>query len=133
MTDAETYEGSLKVLKGKPRATQWSKAFHSVFSPGQIDAAAAPDSAFAEASLVRVTSLIDLAADRPQLHFDDVADETGAAVTFLYFTKMAAAVQPEVPGSIVLSNYFDRHNSRKLMVYPAAWQMPLGGEEILTC
>ena len=131
MTDAETYEGPLKLLKGKPRATQWSKAFHSVFSPGQIDAAA-PDSAFAEASRARVASLIDLAADRPQLHFDDVADETGAAVTFLYFSKMAAAVQPEVPSGIVLSNYFDRHNSRKLMVYPAAWPMPLGGEEILT-
>ncbi len=132
MTDAGSYEGPLKILKGKPRATQWSKAFFRTFPPGQIDAAAAPDSAFAEASLGRVANLIGLPADRPLLYFDDLADEAGATVAFLYFTKVATAAQPEIPGTIVLRNYFDQHNSRRLMVYPAAWPMPVGEEEILT-
>jgi hypothetical protein len=35
MSDAESYDGPLKMLKGKPRATQWGKAFHLGFAPGQ--------------------------------------------------------------------------------------------------
>ncbi len=132
MTDAESYDGPLKMLRGKPRATQWGKAFYRSFAPGQIDAAAAPAGAFAEASLGRVAHLIGLPGERIAMHFNDVADEAGAAVTDLWFTKVAAPAEPEIPGSIVLRNYFDRHNSRKLMVYPAAWPMPVGQEEILT-
>jgi hypothetical protein len=66
------------------------------------------------------------------MHFDDVADEAGSAVTDLWFTKVAAPAEREISSSIVLRDYFDRHNSRKLMVYPAAWPMPVGNEEILT-
>ncbi len=132
MTDAEVYDGPLKMLKGKPRAMQWGKAFHRSFAPGQVDAAAAPTGAFAEASLDGVAQLIGLPGERTAMHFDDVADEAGAAFTDLYFTKVATPAQPEISGSIVLRNYFDRHNSRKLMVYSAAWPMPVGTEEILT-
>ncbi len=132
MTDAETYEGPLKILKGKPRVTQWSKAFYRGFSTGQIEAAATQNGAFAEASLTGMANLIELPSDRPLLHFDDMADEAGAGATVLYFTKTAIAAQPEIDGSIVLRNYFDQHNSRKLMVYPAAWPMSVGREEILT-
>jgi hypothetical protein len=132
MTDAESYDGPLKMLKGKPRATQWGSAFYRSFAPGQIDAAAAPAGAFAEASLGAVAHLIGLPGERIATHFNDVADAAGPAVTNLWFTKVAAPAQPEIPGSIVLRNYFDRHNSRKLMVYPAAWPMPVGKEEILT-
>jgi hypothetical protein len=35
-------------------------------------------------------------------------------------------------GQISLRNYFDEHNSRKLLIYPAAWPMPVGQEELLT-
>jgi hypothetical protein len=132
MTDAESYDGPLKMLKGKPRATQWSKAFHHGFAPGQIDVAAAPAGAFAEASLGGVARLIGLPGERVTMHFSDVAEEAGAAVTDLWFTKVAAPVEQETPGNIVLRNYFDRHNSRKFMVYPAAWPMPVGHAEILT-
>ena len=34
MTHAGSYEGPLKMLKVKPRATQWGKAFHRGFAPG---------------------------------------------------------------------------------------------------
>ena len=132
MTDAESYDGPLKMLKGKPRATQWGKVFHRSFAPGQIDAAAAPAGAFAEAGLIGVARLIGLPAERVTMHFDDIADDAGAVVTDLWFTKVAAPAEPEIPGGIALRNYFDRHNSRKLMVYPAAWPMPVGKEEILT-
>ena len=132
MTDAGSYEGPLKMLKGKPRATQWGKAFHRGFAPGEVDAAAAPSGAFAEASLGGVARLIGLPGERVTMQFDDVADEAGAAVTDLWFTKVAAAAGPEISGDIVLRNYFDRHNSRKLMVYPGAWPMPVGNEEIMT-
>ena len=132
MTDAETYEGPLKILKDKSRATQWSKAFDRVFTAGQIDEAAAPRSAFADDSLASLAALIGLASDRAQLHFSDLAEELGASVIALYFTRTAAAARSADDNSIVLRNYFDRHNSRKLLVYPAAWPMPTGKEEILT-
>jgi hypothetical protein len=132
MTDAETYEGPLKILKGKSRATQWSKAFDRVFATGQIDEAAASHSAFADDSLASLATLIGLAADRAQLHFNDVAEAPGAGVTALHFTKTAAAARSADDNGIVLRNYFDQHNSRKLLVYPGAWPMPTGKEEILT-
>jgi hypothetical protein len=44
--------------------------------------------------------------------------------------KEIAAPIPD--GSIALRNYFDPHNSRKLLVYPAAWPMPVGQDGILT-
>jgi hypothetical protein len=132
MTDAGSYEGPLKMLKGKPRASQWGKAFHRGFAPGEVDAAAAPSGAFAEASLGSVARLIGLPGERVTMQFDDVAEEAGAAVTDLWFTKVAAPAGPAISGDIVLRNYFDRHNSRKLMVFPGAWPMPVGNEEILT-
>src|SRR5262249_34578242 len=94
--------------------------------------AAAAQSAFADDSLLRLATLIDLPVDRPQLHFDDLAAETGASVTALYFTRKPAPPEREISGDIVLADYFDPDNSRKLMVYPAAWPAPLGREEILT-
>jgi hypothetical protein len=49
----------------------------------------------------------------------------------LYFAEKD--VPDQVPaGQISLRNYFDEHNSRKLLVYPAAWPMPVGQEELLT-
>ena len=80
---------------------------------------AAPSGAFAEASMDGVARLIGLPGERVTMHFDDVAHEAGAAVTDLWFTKVAAPAEPEISGDIVLRNYFDRHNSRKLMVYPS--------------
>ena len=35
-------------------------------------------------------------------------------------------------GQISLRNYYDRHNSRKLLVWPASWPMPTGQEQLLT-
>ena len=130
MSDVESYSGPLKRLTRTPRATQWAMIFGNLPTTQQIDEAAAPQTAFADDTVGRLSALIRLASDRAQHHYTDFADERGS-VTVLYFAKKD--VPDQVPaGQISLRNYFDEHNSRKLLVYPAAWPMPVGHEELLT-
>jgi hypothetical protein len=130
MSDVESYSGPLKRLTRNSRAAQWARIFGSLPTTQQIDEAAAPQTAFADDTVGRLSALIGLPGDRAQHHYADFADERGS-VTVLYFVKKD--VPDQVPaGQISLRNYFDEHNSRKLLVYPAAWPMPVGQEELLT-
>lgn len=133
MTDAESYDGPLKQLAGKSRVTQWKKIFGSATSAEQIERAAVPGTAFADDAVTGLCGLIGLPGERAQRHFSDFAEpEEGDATVALYFRKKAIAAAAVPDGQIALPNYFDRHNSRKLLVYPAAWPMPIGRDAILT-
>jgi hypothetical protein len=130
MSDVESYAGPMKRLDGKPRAKQWGTIFGRAIAAGDIERAAAEDSAFAEASLSRLAALIGLPQDRPLKHYGDLADPSEAVA--LHFVRKATARPPAAAGEIRLENYYDKDNSRKLLVYPGAWPMPLDQEEILT-
>ncbi|HUO04163.1 MAG TPA: hypothetical protein VMU16_03090 [Candidatus Binataceae bacterium] len=132
MSDVETYSGPLKQLSNKARATQWGKIFAQTLTADQIERAATERTAFANGTLVDLCTLIGLAGDRPQMHYSDFETETDSILASLYFKKKTI-MQPALgDGQISLRNYFDRHNSRKLLVYPASWPMPLAREELLT-
>src|SRR5262245_9272745 len=130
MSDVESYSGPLKRLTRNSRATQWARIFGGLPTTQQIDEAAAPQTAFADDTVGRLSALIGLPGDREQHHYADFADDRGA-VTVLYFAKKDVP-DPVPAGQILLRNYFDEHNSRKLLDYPAAWPMPVGQEELLT-
>jgi hypothetical protein len=101
-------------------------------TPAQVEQAASVRGAFAEGTVAQLAGLIGLPAGRPQRHYIDLEGDAQAATQHLYFEKQAKAAAPAPDGPVVLRNYFDPDNSRKLMVYPAAWPMPPGREEILT-
>jgi hypothetical protein len=86
MSDVESYSGPLKRLAGRSRATQWTRMFGSSLTTQQIDEAAAPDSAFADDTVGRLSLLIGLAGDRAQRHYSDFADDRGS-VSVLHFAK----------------------------------------------
>ena len=130
MTDAESYSGPLKQLGPKARAAQWSRIFAHPVTQDTIERAAGLRTAFANHTLTELCDLIGLAGDRPQIYYKDFEDESIAAN--LYFTRKAVSRATPTDRRIVLKNYFDRHNSRKLLVYPAPWPMPVEREEILT-
>jgi hypothetical protein len=132
MSDVETYDGPLKRLSDRSRVTQWGKIFARTLTADQIEGAAGHHSAFAEGTLTRLCGLVGLAGDRPQQHYADFEHEREAVAAELYFTKKTTVHLPLGDGQISLRNYFDRHTSRKLLVYPASWPMPLEREEALT-
>jgi hypothetical protein len=132
MTDAESYSGPLKQLGAKARAAQWSRIFAHPLTQGTIEQAAGPHTPFANDTLAELCGLIGLAGDRPQIHYQDFKDEPESIAANLYFTKTATPRATPTDGRIALKNYFDRDNSRKLLVYPASWPMPVEREEILT-
>lgn len=132
MTDPDSYNGPLKRLAAKSRVTQWNRIFGSAATAEQIERAAAPGTAFADDAVTGLCGLIGLPGDRAQRHFSDFAEEEeGDAALALHFRKKEMAA-PIPDGQIALRSYFDPHNSRKLLVYPAAWPMPVGREGILT-
>jgi hypothetical protein len=130
MTDAESYTGPLKRLNGRARGTAWSKVFRRSLTTDVVEDASRSRSAFAEDAVVALSGLIGLPGDRPQRHYGDFASD-GDAVTALYFVKKELPVGL-ADGQIVLRNYYDPDNSRKLLVWPAAWPMPVAREELLT-
>jgi hypothetical protein len=132
MSDVESYSGPLKRLSEKARVAQWNKVFGRSLTREQIEDAATERTAFANNTIASLCGLIGLPGDRPQMHYIDFADEPDSIAATLYFTRKAA-MRPVVPdGQISLRNYFDPDNSRKLLVYPASWPMPVGNEELLT-
>ena len=130
MTDAESYAGPLKRLSGRARGTQWSNIFRRSLTSEVVEQASRARSAFAEDAVVALSGLIGLPGDRPQRHYRDFASD-GDAATILYFAKKQLPVGV-AEGQIVLRNYYDPDNSRKLLVWPAAWPMPVGREDLLT-
>jgi len=132
MTDVENYSGPLKRLNDRTRATQWNTIFHKTLTQSQIEQAAAMRSAFADSTIVALCGLIGITSGRPQMHYRDFEGEPDSIAASLYFTKNAAVRPVMSDGKIALRNYFDPDNSRKLLVYPAGWPMPLEREELLT-
>jgi hypothetical protein len=132
MSDLETYSGPLKRLSDKSRVTQWGKIFARTLRADRIEEAATERTPFADDTLAELCGLIGLPGDRPQMHYGDFEREPDSVAAALYFTKKATARPALGDGQISLRNYFDRHNSRKLLVYPASWPMPLEQEELLT-
>jgi hypothetical protein len=127
----ESYSGPLKRLSDKSRVTQWGKIFAKTLTAERIEQAAAERTAFANDTVAELCGLIGLAGDRPQMHYGDFESEPDSVAAALYFTKKVAARPALGDGQISLRNYFDRHNSRKLLIYPASWPMPLEQEETL--
>ena len=132
MSDVETYDGPLKRLSDKARVKQWEKIFAKTLTVDQIEQAATPQTAFANTTVAALCGLIGLPGDRPQLQYSDFDGTADSIAAELYFKKKAMAAPTAGDGQISLRNYFDRHNSRKLLVYPASWPMPLEKEELLT-
>jgi hypothetical protein len=132
MSDVETYSGPLKRLSDKARVKQWEKIFAKTLTVDQIEQAATPQTAFANTTVAALCGLIGLPGDRPQLQYSDFDGTADSIAAELYFRKKALAAPIAGDGQISLRNYFDRHNSRKLLVYPASWPMPLEKEELLT-
>jgi hypothetical protein len=132
MSDVETYSGPLKRLSDKARIKQWEKIFAKTLTVDQIEQAATPRTAFANTTVAALCGLIGLPGDRPQLQYSDFDGTADSIAAELYFKKKAIAAPTPGDGQISLRNYFDRHNSRKLLVYPASWPMPLEKEELLT-
>jgi hypothetical protein len=131
MSDADTYDGPLKRLSGKSRAAQWTKVFARPVTSEQIEQAASRGGAFAETTLAELSGLVGLSADRPQRHYRDFEAEPRLVTAAFHFRKAATAPVVE-SGRVLLRNYYDPDNSRKLLVYPAAWPMPLDEEGYLT-
>jgi hypothetical protein len=132
MSDAESYEGPLKRLSDKARVTQWRAIFGRALTPEGVARAVGTQSPFADATLAALCGLVGLPAGRVQRNYRDFAEDGETVAAVLHFTKKAVAVPAGPAGEIVLRNYFDKDNSRKLLVYPAAWPTALGREEILT-
>lgn len=131
-TDPDAYTGPLKHLTPKSRASHWSKLFSRPIAPDAIAAALATQSPFAESTLAALTSLIGLPNNRPQIHFNDLAEDPSITATLLHFSKNPRTEAPAPSGAITLTDYFDPDNCRKLLVYPAAWPMPLNQPQLLT-
>lgn len=130
LTNQEEYSGPLKVLRGKTRTTQWSKAFGRPLLLERITAAATPDSAFSDDAIAGLSELIGLPGGRSQLNYQDVRDDQ--ARTHLHFSKRKGAPRAAAGGPIVLTDYFDPDASRVLMVNPARWPVPLDEESRVT-
>lgn len=132
MTGVESYDGPLKRLTSTARARQWSAIFGQPLTADAVTRAASVKTAFADHTLAALSEAAGLPPDRPLQHFRDVAAVQGPEVVPLYFMRAAVPVAQGEPGQIALRDIFDRHNSRKLLVYPASWPMPPGEEQILT-
>jgi hypothetical protein len=132
MSDASSYAGPMKSLNAKTRARQWAAIFGRPLTADQVERAASETSVFADSTLSQLSSLVGLPGDRPLLHYRDLADEPNAGAIALHFVRKAATKPVVETGEIRLRNYYDKDNSRKLLVYPAAWPMPIEREEILT-
>jgi hypothetical protein len=132
MSDGESYDGPLKRVTPRSRATLWARIFATMPAADQLAQAATAGTVFADGSVAALSGLIGLAGDRPLRHYGDFKDEPDLVAASLHFAKTATPQPVPEPDQIVLRNYFDRHNSRKLLVYPAAWPMPREREEVLT-
>jgi hypothetical protein len=132
LTDAEAYTGRLKRLTDKARAAQWTKVFARPVTAAGIEQAANRETAFADDNLHELGGLVGLAGERTQRHYRDFEAEPTAITADFHFKRAPAAAPLVEPGRVALRNYYDRDNSRKLLVYPAAWPMPVDREELLT-
>ncbi len=132
MTDAESYEGPMKQLSNKSRSTKWSGLFGRTLGAGEIEQAAAVQTAFADEIVAGLSSLIGLGSGQPQMNYSDFADGEEAATAELYFKRKPKALDEAPSGEIRLGDYFDSDNCRMRSVYPASWPIPVGSKRLAT-
>ena len=130
-THPEQYDGPLKTLRGKSRATQWSEAFGKTLRAEEITQATSANSAFADDVVAGLSRLVGLTGGHSQLHYRDLLDDR-ARTHHLHFTRQPSAARAVSKGEVALRNYFDPDNSRILLVYPASWPVPLSDEVRVT-
>ena len=92
MTDAESYDGPLKRLSDKARPAKWSSIFSRVLSAEQINAAAAPQSVFADNIIAGLSELIGLRHGQPQMNYQDFLDEPDEITAQFHFKKKPKAI-----------------------------------------
>ena len=131
MTDAESYDGPLKRLSDKARPAKWSSIFSRVLSAEQINAAAAPQSVFADNIIAGLSELIGLRHGQPQMNYQDFLDEPDEITAQFHFKKKPRAISDaeasDLPaGEIRLRDYFDTEQSYLRSVYPASFPIPVG-------
>jgi hypothetical protein len=126
MTDAENYTGPLKRLSEKSRSTKWSELFRRTVTTDQIALAAARETVFAEGIVAGLSKLIGLSDGQPQINYQDFLDDEKEITAQFYFKKKPMAASDIPPGEIRLANAFDPDDTRMLLVYPAAWPIPVG-------
>jgi len=131
-TDMDADCGALKRLSDKARVTQWSRMTARVLTAEQIKAAMETRSAFAESTLGALCTVLGVESGWTQAHYQDFADEPSRVVAELLFKKKEIVAPVAGSGEILLRQYYDKDNSRKLLVYPACWPMPVDREEMLT-
>jgi hypothetical protein len=132
LTEADTYEGPLKQLPARTRAARWSRVFRRPIAPEAMAKALTPGGVFAEFSLVEVGNLVGVPGGRVQTNYQDLIEDPEDGDLRRDFQRKPLAPAPAADDPVRLRNYFDRDNSRKLLVFPAAWPVPIGAEDILT-
>ncbi len=129
-TDAENYQGPLKRLSNKARPVKWNSVFSRTLSAEQINAAAAPESVFADNIIARLSELIGLSHGQPQMNYQDFLDEPEEITAEFYFKKKPNKT-PDIQapdltaGAIRLEDYFDTEQSYMRGVYPAGFPVPV--------
>jgi hypothetical protein len=129
MTDVENYQGPLKRLSDKARPAKWNSVFSRTLSAEQINAAAAPESVFADSIIAGLSELIGLRHGQPQMNYQDFLDEPSEITAQFYFKKKpGTALDAQVPdlpaGEIRLEDYFDAEQSYMRGVYPSSFPVP---------
>jgi hypothetical protein len=131
MTDAESYDGPLRRLTDKARPAKWSSIFSRVLSGEQINAAATPQTVFADNVIAGLSELIGLRHGQPQMNYRDFLDEPEEVTAQFYFKKRPIAISDSQAsdlsaGEIRLRDYFDTEQSYLRSVYPASFPIPVG-------
>jgi hypothetical protein len=132
MTDAESYDGPLKQLSEKSRASTWSSLFSRTLSIDQINQAATRQTVFADDLIAGLSELIGLRDGQPQINYQDFLDEEKEIAAEFYFKKKPKTPSAIPTGEIRLCDYFDPDNCRMRAVYPASWPIPVGSKRLAT-
>src|ERR1700739_614055 len=130
MTDAENYEGPLKRLSDKARPAKWNNIFSRTLSAEQINAAAAPQSVFADSIIAGLSELIGLRHGQPQINYQDFLGQGEEFTAQFHFKKKPNATSGPAASDtptqdIRLSDYFDKEQSYLRSVYPASFPIPV--------
>jgi hypothetical protein len=132
MNDAESYNGPMKRLTDKARATKWSSLFGRTLSADQIKQAVTRQTAFADDIVAGLGQLIGLRGGQPQMNYEDFLNGGEEITAQLYFKKKPQSLSAIPAGEILLGDYFDPDNCRMRAVYPASWPIPIGGKRLAT-
>ncbi len=132
LTDAESYEGPLKRLSDKSRATKWSSLFGQPLSTGQINQALTKATAFADEIVSGLSDLIGLRDGQALINYQDMRDGEEQITAQFHFKKKPRALAENSAGEIRLVDYFDSDNCCMRTVYPASWPIAVGTKRLAT-